>query len=701
MSNVTAIACRELLARYGDAPAAPYVPPLVRYTFEDAAAKGLRKLAVGHQPLRPVHFTALEMVQREPLLLLHGEPGSGKTTFALHLALHLAGAHVGDPRWQPQGLRRLAVRNDADPPLIEEWQGEAPVPLYLNADEGNVEAGLARLASHASQVPSLLIVDGLPHDATAAGQLLAQAAALAAATPQLRVLVLADSEQLTGYAIPAAFRSHALLPLLASQRAAWLAALPSDHAAGTDGVQRDWDNPALFMLSLAVPATSASALPLVNTSLAQASALELVNTSLAQASSLQLVNTSPAQASALGLVNAWLAQASADDIGRHQRFLQPYLAAQQLASRSAPQIAAEFHADAGRWDRPLRILARHWAASADYAQALASLLPALLAADGAEPQAAALLVADLLAEQPDLLAEQPSRKTLALQNAPLAQLRAALLHIIVDPASAPTLRKRAGHHLARYGDPRPLDQLITIDGGNFTMGSRLHPNSSPEHPLRVDSFRIGRYPVTNASYTQFIAATGRHWHSSAGGDASMATCPAVDLSWNDARAYCDWLTGEWRAKGVIGPQDTVRLPTEPEWEYAARGHQAAGDNVIYPWGEGWQPNGGNVETHGFNEACPVGLFPSGRAASGCEDMAGQVWEWTSTLWGTDMATPSWRYPYADDGREAAQADASVRRVLRGGCFSSGAEKACCTYRGSLEPDGFWRGNGFRVALSGR
>jgi iron(II)-dependent oxidoreductase len=64
-----------------------------------------------------------------------------------------------------------------------------------------------------------------------------------------------------------------------------------------------------------------------------------------------------------------------------------------------------------------------------------------------------------------------------------------------------------------------------------------------------------------------------------------------------------------------------------------------------------------------------------------------------------MATPHFAYPYLDDGREALDAGPSIRRVLRGGCFSSGKLKACCTYRGSLEPDGFWRGNGFRIVVA--
>lgn len=64
-----------------------------------------------------------------------------------------------------------------------------------------------------------------------------------------------------------------------------------------------------------------------------------------------------------------------------------------------------------------------------------------------------------------------------------------------------------------------------------------------------------------------------------------------------------------------------------------------------------------------------------------------------------MATPSFAYPYRPDGREIQQAPDSVRRVLRGGCFSSGSQKACATYRGSLEAKGFWRGNGFRIVVA--
>lgn len=122
--------------------------------------------------------------------------------------------------------------------------------------------------------------------------------------------------------------------------------------------------------------------------------------------------------------------------------------------------------------------------------------------------------------------------------------------------------------------------------------------------------------------------------------------------------------------------------------------------LCIPGGGDWHADRANSEETGFNAPCAVGLFPAGRSVFGCLDMGGQVWEWVSTLWGPDMNAPTFAYPYRhDDGREAGSADPTFRRVLRGGSFASNRLKTTCTYRGSLEPDGFWRGNGFRVAVS--
>jgi iron(II)-dependent oxidoreductase len=329
---------------------------------------------------------------------------------------------------------------------------------------------------------------------------------------------------------------------------------------------------------------------------------------------------------------------------------------------------ARFREDPLRWAEPLRL----FAARVPEREALAARLLA-----EATP-AAVLLSADL-------------GVTVGLADALLA-----LLGTTDVPAAR---RARAGRHLARLGDPRDLEELCTVPSGTLTMGSRHHPNSMPVHQVRMAGYRIGRYPVTNLVYRGFVAATGRPWRSASGPDAERANHPAVDLTWRDAVACCAWLTNVWRASGRIAPGDVVRLPTEPEWEYAARLERSDGEDIVYPWPGSWQPDRANGEDAGFNDVCAVGLFPAGRSPVGCDDMAGQVWEWCSTLWGAGMARPSWTYPTRDDGREAEDAPPDLRRVLRGGCFSSGPAKANATYRGSLEPDGFWRGNGFRVVVS--
>jgi iron(II)-dependent oxidoreductase len=220
--------------------------------------------------------------------------------------------------------------------------------------------------------------------------------------------------------------------------------------------------------------------------------------------------------------------------------------------------------------------------------------------------------------------------------------------------------------------------------------------------MLVESFQVSKYLVVNCNYLRFIEQTGRYWRSADGRASNKRNAPATELTWHDANAYCSWLTTRWRASAQIGLEEEVRLPTEPEWERASRGDFVEADRSepVWPWGCEWQDDASNSEETGFNETCAVGLFPRGCSPYGCHDMAGQVWEWCSTVWGEDMATPSFRYPYrADDGREALDAGETMRRVLRGGCFSSPRPKVSSSYRGSLEPAGSWRGNGFRIVVA--
>lgn len=338
------------------------------------------------------------------------------------------------------------------------------------------------------------------------------------------------------------------------------------------------------------------------------------------------------------------------------------LAARHLATLPAATAVSAFRSNPPLWTPVLVSLAARLSGSAGAEE----LVAALIDGEGDDILRGALLAADLQ-EKPGELRDR---------------IAGLLLAILEEGRLSAPEREKAGRRLSAWGDPRDLQALATVPGGMFTFGSNTHPNSAPPHPVGVEPFRIGIYPVVNAHYGAFVRETGRLWRSPDGFEAERASAPATDLTWHDARAYCDWLTGKWQEQGLIGKDEVIRLPTEPEWERAARGDQPdAGDDVIvYPWGAVWQDDAANSEEAGFNTTCTVGLFPKGRSPYGCFDMAGQVWEWGTTLWGDDMAVPSFRYPYADDGREALDAAPSIRRVLRGGCFSSGKLKACTTYR---------------------
>jgi formylglycine-generating enzyme required for sulfatase activity len=196
--------------------------------------------------------------------------------------------------------------------------------------------------------------------------------------------------------------------------------------------------------------------------------------------------------------------------------------------------------------------------------------------------------------------------------------------------------------------------------------------------VTLGAYRIATHPVTVAEYACFVRAgqkqPGNWWTQLAHLDHPVAYVP-----WNDAVAYAAWLaamTGQpWR------------LPTEAEWEKAARGT----DGRIYPWGDVFVVPLCNTRASGIGTTTRVGTYPSGASPYGAQDMAGNVWEWTSSLYKP--------YPYvAGDGREAATS--SERRVLRGGSWFYDPLSARAAFRYRFSPDYPDGSVGFRVVVVG-
>ncbi|MCR4408018.1 MAG: SUMF1/EgtB/PvdO family nonheme iron enzyme [Anaerolineae bacterium] len=170
--------------------------------------------------------------------------------------------------------------------------------------------------------------------------------------------------------------------------------------------------------------------------------------------------------------------------------------------------------------------------------------------------------------------------------------------------------------------------------------------------------------------------------------------PVVGVSWYEASAYCAWLTHILRSAGWLGADEEVRLPNEPEWEKAARGTEGR----IYPWDDNWDAAKCNSLEGRVLLSTPVGVYPEGASPCGALDMAGNVWQWTRSLWGPDIETPRFGYPYdPEDGRE--NAESADLRVLRGGSWFSIRRILRCAYRDGVDPNSRSYDGGFRLVVS--
>ena len=292
---------------------------------------------------------------------------------------------------------------------------------------------------------------------------------------------------------------------------------------------------------------------------------------------------------------------------------------------------------------------------------------------------------------------------------------------------APIERARAGSTLAALGDPRfdpenwflprEIDLgFIPIPAGKFIMGSDpgkdgdAQKEEQPQHELDLPyTYWMAKYPVTVAQFSAFVADSG-YKPQDADSLRGIANHPVDNVTWHDALEYTRWLDAQIKliAKGRVGQGRTaafwqgladgklqVTLPSEAEWEKAARG----ADGRVYPWNGDFDPNKANTREIGIRNTSAVGAFPGGRSPFGLLDMSGNTWEWTRTIWGRRYIL-DFNYPYnLKDEREDLSKTDEYTRILRGGAVGNNQGRARCAYRRWNAPNDRYRGVGFRVSLS--
>jgi formylglycine-generating enzyme required for sulfatase activity len=264
------------------------------------------------------------------------------------------------------------------------------------------------------------------------------------------------------------------------------------------------------------------------------------------------------------------------------------------------------------------------------------------------------------------------------------------------------------------GDPLP--ELTLVPGGEFLMGSvDAEEDERPVHRVHVDEFHLGVQPVTNDEYGRFVRATGHRAPAvyelpivvTVGGVERERTFrqtgapyvwtdfdpprgqsdhPVTLVRYDDALAYCAWLSAETGR--------AFRLPTEAEWEKAARG---GAESKRYPWGDRLDRNTANFlddpalrSTHGTS---PCRQYPAN--GFGLYDMAGNVWEWVHDWYDASY------YAASKDRNPQGPSHGSLRLVRGGGWLVADVRMLSCSHRHKVPPDTYSYAIGFRVASSGR
>ncbi len=251
------------------------------------------------------------------------------------------------------------------------------------------------------------------------------------------------------------------------------------------------------------------------------------------------------------------------------------------------------------------------------------------------------------------------------------------------------VRAGKGYWSPEYGEP----DWVYIPSGEFWMGSEMGDTyEKPAHRVYLDEFWISPVPITNIQYEIFIRTTGhpapRDWVEGLS-PKGKESHPVVNIAWQDANAYCKWLSDV--------TQRNVQIPSEAEWEKAARGDK---DKREFPWGGKWEDYKTNTLSLGIGNTVPVGIFLEGSSPYGLLDMSGNVWEWTRSVFGkivNKSRSPHdyFMYPYVADERESTSWDAPWMRTIRGGSFQTSPDDVRCSHRSGYLPDQGFASIGFR------
>jgi formylglycine-generating enzyme required for sulfatase activity len=304
----------------------------------------------------------------------------------------------------------------------------------------------------------------------------------------------------------------------------------------------------------------------------------------------------------------------------------------------------------------------------------------------------------------------------------LERLRQQLVHLLTGTHLPALERAEAGNVLAHLGDPRPA--VLTVEAmhfcavppGPFWMGSDERDNEKPPHPFELDyGYWLARYPVTVAQWREFVTATG-HKPEISESLRDPDNRPVRYVTWYEAVKFSEWLNDKWHAAKVLPPYWQVRLPSEAEWEKAARGGlkipltpvmgtlagldlegvknlPGLADNPYplrrYPWGEDPDPERANYEDTGIGTTSAVGCFPQGKSVYGAEEMSGNLWEWCATQWEDNY----------QNYRNVNTLKGNNPRVWRGGTYYSNRTDVRCARRNRSGPNLRYYYQGFRVVVS--